>query len=280
MMRFNPCASALCPAFFNDFTGKERDQETGLDNFKKRYLSSPLGRFMSPDPIAIMKQKLRDPQQLNAYTYARNNPLAFVDPLGLYTWKSICDERQDSVCHKNREQFRKDVDRLKYAMEQFKKGLPERTRLERAYNQIGGRETEGKSGPAIAFGEVKTLNGGNGNAETTRDGKNMAFDMSSKSMKNDNLAAGVLAEEGTHSADSQDPKMGPNYTGLSAFQYEFRGNQAQAWALQKTFPDGIGLGGITIYDPRVGKVSDEDIKTSVIRDYGYAADPIYDPWSN
>ena len=31
------------------FTGKERDSESGLDNFGARYNSSNLGRFMSPD---------------------------------------------------------------------------------------------------------------------------------------------------------------------------------------------------------------------------------------
>jgi len=33
------------------FTGNERDSESNLDNFGKRYDSSSLGRFMSPDPI-------------------------------------------------------------------------------------------------------------------------------------------------------------------------------------------------------------------------------------
>jgi RHS repeat-associated protein len=65
-------------------SGKERDAETGLDNFKKRYLSSPMGRFLSPDPLHIMKQKLIDPQQWNMYAYARNNPLRFMDPTGMY----------------------------------------------------------------------------------------------------------------------------------------------------------------------------------------------------
>ena len=31
------------------FTGKERDSESGLDNFGARYFVSSLGRFMSPD---------------------------------------------------------------------------------------------------------------------------------------------------------------------------------------------------------------------------------------
>src|SRR5260370_10871346 len=31
------------------FTGKERDLESGLDDFDARFYSSPFGRFMTPD---------------------------------------------------------------------------------------------------------------------------------------------------------------------------------------------------------------------------------------
>jgi len=64
------------------FTGKERDTESNLDNFGARYDSSAMGRFMSPDPLQISKQKLIDPQQWNMYSYTRNNPLRFIDPTG------------------------------------------------------------------------------------------------------------------------------------------------------------------------------------------------------
>ncbi len=63
-------------------TGKERDAETGLDYFGKRYYGSALGRFTSADPIHIKFNRLLDPQRLNLYVYARNNPLAFIDPDG------------------------------------------------------------------------------------------------------------------------------------------------------------------------------------------------------
>lgn len=64
------------------FTGKERDAETGADYFGARYYASLAGRWMSPDPRYFQTQMLLDPQQLNLYQYARNNPLLFVDPLG------------------------------------------------------------------------------------------------------------------------------------------------------------------------------------------------------
>ena len=55
----------MTPAY--KFTGKERDAESGLDNFGKRYHGSSLGRFMTPDPIHVMKQKFTDPQQWNGW---------------------------------------------------------------------------------------------------------------------------------------------------------------------------------------------------------------------
>jgi RHS repeat-associated protein len=75
------CFLAQRPDFFFRFTGKERDAETGLDNFEARYYSGPQGRFMRPDdPFA--DQSSEDPQSWNLYAYTRNNPLRFVDPSG------------------------------------------------------------------------------------------------------------------------------------------------------------------------------------------------------
>jgi RHS repeat-associated protein len=68
------------------FTGKERDTESGLDNFQARYGSSLIGRFMSPDwsddAEAAPYANKEDPQTLNSYTYVRNNPLNGIDPDG------------------------------------------------------------------------------------------------------------------------------------------------------------------------------------------------------
>jgi len=37
---------------------------------------------MSVDPIAIKAERLKDPQRLNLYTYAANNPVIYFDPTG------------------------------------------------------------------------------------------------------------------------------------------------------------------------------------------------------
>jgi RHS repeat-associated protein len=62
------------------FTGKERDAESGLDNFEARYMSSSLGRFMSADDSKYINPA--DPQTFNLYSYVANNPLNAIDPTG------------------------------------------------------------------------------------------------------------------------------------------------------------------------------------------------------
>jgi len=65
------------------YTGKERDDESGLDNYGARMYSSNMGRFISPDwaakPAAVPYANLYDPQSLNLYSYVRNNPISKVD---------------------------------------------------------------------------------------------------------------------------------------------------------------------------------------------------------
>jgi RHS repeat-associated protein len=65
------------------FTGKERDGESGLDNFGARYDASSMGRFITPDwsaaPMGVPYGTFTDPQSLDLYSYVRNNPLNAVD---------------------------------------------------------------------------------------------------------------------------------------------------------------------------------------------------------
>ena len=69
------------------FTGHEYDEDTGLSYMGARYYDAAPGRFMSHDPAAKddPEKFLGDPQQLNFYSYARNNPINFTDPDGKTT---------------------------------------------------------------------------------------------------------------------------------------------------------------------------------------------------
>lgn len=64
------------------FTRYERDIETGLDYAQARYYASAQGRFASPDP-ALASMKPDNPQTLNRFVYALNNPVNLIDPDGL-----------------------------------------------------------------------------------------------------------------------------------------------------------------------------------------------------
>jgi RHS repeat-associated protein len=61
------------------FSAKELDAETGLYNYGARYYDPALGRFVSADSVL---QSVLDPQLLNRYAYARNNPVLLADPSG------------------------------------------------------------------------------------------------------------------------------------------------------------------------------------------------------
>ena len=65
------------------FTSYDRDTasgESGNDYALFRSHVSRLGRFSSPDPLA---GDIADPHTLNRYLYVRDDPVNFVDPLGL-----------------------------------------------------------------------------------------------------------------------------------------------------------------------------------------------------
>ena len=67
----------------HQFTGKERDYESGLqlDYFGARYFSTAQGKFTTTDPSMLSAVKA-NPQSWNRYPYALNNPLRYVDPNG------------------------------------------------------------------------------------------------------------------------------------------------------------------------------------------------------
>ena len=61
------------------YTGQERDSETGLHYYNARYYDPYIRRFTQPDDII---QNVYSPQGLNRYSYVWNNPLKYTDPSG------------------------------------------------------------------------------------------------------------------------------------------------------------------------------------------------------
>jgi RHS repeat-associated protein len=65
------------------FATLDHDYGSNTDHAQFRQYSSMTGRFMSPDPSGLAYADPTNPQSLNLYSYALNNPLTLVDSTGL-----------------------------------------------------------------------------------------------------------------------------------------------------------------------------------------------------
>jgi len=70
------------------YCGESYDEETGLYYLRARYYDPSIGRFMSEDPAQ---------DGLNWYVYCGNNPVMYIDPLGLYSLQYDEDGRVYAV---------------------------------------------------------------------------------------------------------------------------------------------------------------------------------------
>jgi RHS repeat-associated protein len=102
----NRIADEMGAEINNRFTGQELDEETDLHYFGQRYYGQNIGRFNRIDPVSFkiamasedelksltgMNQQdlLSNPQALNSYAYALNNPLRYNDPTGNLSWDTL-----------------------------------------------------------------------------------------------------------------------------------------------------------------------------------------------
>jgi RHS repeat-associated protein len=181
------------------FTGKERDSETGLDFFGARYYSGAQGRFTSVDPLG---GELANPQSLNRYTYALNNPLRFTDPTGMYT----CKDTKDGSCTSDQDiAFEKSLDALR-----GKKG--DVGRAAAAYGAAGK-----DNGVTVGFADLgKTGEGGVTRSTLGADASGKLFAQSDVTINSSSAGTALSADighEGSHVADAQEMVRGITITG-------------------------------------------------------------------
>jgi RHS repeat-associated protein len=94
------------------YIGQMHDADTDLEYLNARYYKADTGRFMSQDPIHLfvgdelvvssqtsqsLRTYLSDPQQLNSYSYATNNPITNKDPSGKSTIRAWLVNRELTV---------------------------------------------------------------------------------------------------------------------------------------------------------------------------------------
>jgi RHS repeat-associated protein len=213
------------------FTAKERDTETGLDNFGARYFGSSTGRFMSPDPL-LNSGRPDNPQTWNRYAYTLNNPLKFFDPTGLYVWEPrSCGIGEDMKCSKQYEQsqkkFRDALKNLEKARDSFKKESKEYNRLDAALKAFGA---EGQAnGVSVGF-DVKS---GTATGTTTPLNNNTAWNVTfhTNNLGSSGEWAFTAGHEGTHVDDFS--ALNQNPTGLmnvlTPFSIEYRGYETSVF---------------------------------------------------
>src|SRR5208337_3549219 len=99
---FYPFGGERIPPYTNSclqnnykFEGKERDTETGNDDFGARYYSNRFGRWLSADwsnvPVAVPYANLTNPQTLNLYAMVADDPESFADLDGHCDGSDIVD---------------------------------------------------------------------------------------------------------------------------------------------------------------------------------------------
>ena len=79
------------------FTGQRLDAGVGLLYYRARYYDPALGRFAQPDTVVPSPG---DPQQLNKFSYALNNPMRYSDPTGHWIFENDPSEiKEYSAAH-------------------------------------------------------------------------------------------------------------------------------------------------------------------------------------
>jgi len=223
--------SGSCDPTALRFTGKERDWESNLDYFGARYNSSALGRFTRPDPIMISKPKIADPQQWNMYAYARNNPLRFIDPTGMY----VCQGSTDQC-----KAIQTALANVQSAANNLKAGSKEQKTLEKILKFYG---PEGKkNGVTVKFGSL----GGQEEAHTGTTSflglfkrTTITFDLNQIqkdfSNRNENAeAAGISAHEGQHGLDQR-------LFGMAKNRAQENATEINAFGAQSFVSQGLGV---------------------------------------
>jgi len=262
-------------------TGKERDTESGNDYFGARYYGSPMGRFLSPDPL-LNSGRPSNPQTWNRFAYALNNPLRMIDPTGLYDISDDC--QQATSCRRAAENLRTGVANLQGRVDAMKDG-PEKTRLEASLKALG-TENDG-NGVDVAFEKLAPGVSGNTvpNADANGNLTGYTITLDPNQEHSGNQWAVDAAHEGTHVSDMEDPRFNNPATMMDPFQMEYRGYETSAWAAQAlgASPWAYDKGSNVIWNSSWSAVDrqtlmDRGITNHVAGSPGHPENRIHDPW--
>ena len=221
------------------FTAKERDVETGLDYFGARYYASVQGRFSSPDPL-LSSGIEEDPQSWNRYSYTLNNPLALIDPTGLYVFDSSVDPEQRKKFNAGLAQAKANLEKIAATYGQNSKEYNQAKRAVDVYGAEGvknGVTINAAKGGEDGYTQVAGVAGPKTKENPT--GQNIHITFSAESFNLENVSEGI-GHEGSHAADGSDwVKSGfANAKNPAAYQFEVDGYIVQSLMAEANNPNG------------------------------------------
>jgi RHS repeat-associated protein len=235
------------------FTGKERDAETGLDYFGARYISSTQGRFASPDPL-LSSGTVESPQSWNRYTYALNNPLRYIDPLGLFEWDASAggsdtteqlEAKRDNKALTKRE--RKAAKRALKFRERFRAALATASNAASS-NQLSQDQQQQVQESVDSYGDENVHNGvlvgvrdnvRGSQAITLLNDDDTVTVTFNVGLKDNNKLAVTLAHEGRHVGD--DLAWAATHTVGGSTDLNHYAREQRAWNVSAYVAQGLNL---------------------------------------
>jgi RHS repeat-associated protein len=103
------------------FVGRERDDESGLCFHGARYYSPFTGRWISPDPSGA-------DAEFGLYSYARDNPIRFVDPGGLQAAPAPTDQELSRAANQALQTIESQMERHQMSIDEHGIGVYQGTR--------------------------------------------------------------------------------------------------------------------------------------------------------
>jgi RHS repeat-associated protein len=247
------------------FTSYERDNETNLDYAKARMYSYNHGRFTSSDPL-LSSARVENSQTWNRYAYALNNPLFYVDPLGLYEWaesaggsatddellKRSMDKRLKKKERKLakrqyefRQRFRAGLRRAREAVASNNLTAEQRQQIQESIDSYGSEN----DGNGVFVGIRNNTRGARATARLNEDDTiSVDFNLN---LEGDQLTV-TIAHEGRHVADAQAWVRAGHLTGGDTdLNHYFR--EQRAWSVSSYVGQGLNLKTVSAGSDNSGK---------------------------
>ena len=270
------------------FTGYERDGESGLDFAQARYFVSTAGRFSTPDPL-LSSGRTGNPQTWNRFTYVLGNPLNLTDPSGLFEWSEELggstrsdefEEQLEALRDSRKGKSKKEKKAINAQIDRIKQILSRRTAVlnglktaRQAANNLSGNQRSAVTNSVDVYGAEHENNGVViAVGDPTQNGQGLAGIEDGSvivAIRPDQFSADTLfmtlAHEGSHVLDAQmeirynSPPMARRGFPISGSEIrssvtsrdtEYRAYSVSFWVAKgSNYSKSFGIGGSTFYQP-------------------------------